>query len=179
VEKYNIVVIGAGSGGLVVATGATGLGGPLFTHWAGHQARVVIRSILVPGSTKHELANLPWTTFTEPEIAPVGLNETAARAQGVAHQVFSVPFDSIHRAVCDGEAEGYFAKVVAGPKGETLRATIVHPRRTVLRRSHRLREGGEVMRSPALRGQAIGEDRSLRQLRVDERLHGGPLLETP
>ncbi len=102
-------------------------GGPLFTHWAGHQARVVIRNILFPGSTRHDLANLPWTTFTEPEIAHVGLNETGAKAKGVAHQVFKVPFDSIDRAVCDGETEGYFAKVVAGPKGEILGATIVHP----------------------------------------------------
>jgi pyruvate/2-oxoglutarate dehydrogenase complex dihydrolipoamide dehydrogenase (E3) component len=102
-------------------------GGPLFTHWAGHQARVVIRNVLFPGSTKHDLENLPWTTFTEPEIAHVGRNETNAKAKGVAHQVFRVPFDSIDRAVCDGESEGFFAKVVAGPKGEILGATIVHP----------------------------------------------------
>lgn len=103
-------------------------GGPLFTHWAGHEARVVIRNVLFPGSVEHDVENLPWTTFTEPEIAHVGLNETAARALGVPHRVFRVPFDSIDRAVCDGEAEGYFAKVVAGPKGEILGATIVHPR---------------------------------------------------
>jgi len=102
-------------------------GGPLFTHWAGHQARVVIRNTLFPGSTRHDLANLPWTTFTEPEIAHVGLNETGARANGVAHRVFKVPFETVDRAVCDGETEGYFAKVVAGPKGEILGATIVHP----------------------------------------------------
>jgi pyruvate/2-oxoglutarate dehydrogenase complex dihydrolipoamide dehydrogenase (E3) component len=102
-------------------------GGPLFTHWAGHQARVVIRNILFPGSTKHDLANLPWTTFTEPEIAHVGLNETAAKGQGVSHAVFKVPFDSVDRAVCDSEAETFFAKIVAGPKGEILGATIVHP----------------------------------------------------
>ena len=103
-------------------------GGPLFTHWAGHQARVVIRNTLFPGTTRHDLANLPWTTFTEPEIAHVGLNETNAKAGSTPHQVFKVTFDDVDRAVCDGESEGYFAKVVAGPKGEILGATIVHPR---------------------------------------------------
>lgn len=102
-------------------------GGPLFTHWAGHQARVVIRNILFPGSTKHDLANLPWTTFTEPEIAHVGMNETAAKAGNVPHQVFKVAFDDVDRSVCDGDAGEHFAKVVAGPKGEILGATIVHP----------------------------------------------------
>ncbi len=102
-------------------------GGPLFTHWAGHQARVVIRNILFPGKTNHDIENLPWTTFTEPEIAHVGLNETTARKTNVPHQVFKVSFDGVDRAVCDGEAEGYFAKVVAGPEGEILGATIVHP----------------------------------------------------
>jgi len=102
-------------------------GGPLFTHWAGHQARVVIRNILFPGSTKHDLANLPWTTFTEPEIAHVGLNETAAKAGSVPHQVFKVAFEDVDRSVCDSDAGEHFAKVVAGPKGEILGATIVHP----------------------------------------------------
>ncbi|MBK8596385.1 MAG: FAD-dependent oxidoreductase [Holophagales bacterium] len=102
-------------------------GGPLFTHWAGHQARVVIRNVLFPGSTKHDLANLPWTTFTEPEIAHVGLNETRAKEGNVPHRVFKVRFDDVDRSVCDGEAGEHFAKVVAGPKGEILGATIVHP----------------------------------------------------
>lgn len=102
-------------------------GGPLFTHWAGHQARVVIRNVLFPGRTSADIGNLPWTTFTEPEIAHVGLNETAARAGNVPHHVFKVRFDSVDRAVCDGDAGEHFAKVVAGPKGEILGATIVHP----------------------------------------------------
>lgn len=102
-------------------------GGPLFTHWAGHQARVVVRNVLFPGRASHDLENLPRTTFTEPEIAHVGLTETSARAGNVPHRVFKVPFESVDRAVCDGDAEGYFAKVVAGPKGEILGATVVHP----------------------------------------------------
>lgn len=122
-------------------------GGPLFTHWAGHQARVVVRNVLFPGRASHDLGNLPWTTFTEPEIAHVGTSETAARAADVPHRVFRVAFEDVDRAVCDGEAEGYFAKVVAGPKGEILGATIVHPQagnllaELVLAKKHGIRLG--------------------------------------
>ncbi len=103
-------------------------GGPLFTHWAGHQARVVLRNALFPGTTACDRENLCWTTFTDPEIARVGLGETEAKARGVPHRVFSALFADNDRAVCDGEDEGYFAKVIAGPKGQILGAAIVHPR---------------------------------------------------
>jgi len=104
------------------------LAGPyLFTHWAGYQARVVIRNTLFPGTVKCDYGNLPWTTFTEPEIAHVGLSETAAREKNVRHTVFKAAFEDNDRAVCDGEYEGSFAKVVAGDKGKILGATIVHP----------------------------------------------------
>lgn len=99
-----------------------------FTHWAGYQAGVVLRNTLSPVALSScDYDNLPWTTFTEPEIAHVGLNETTAKEKGVPHRVFTAPFDKNDRAVCDGEHEDYFAKVVADPKGKILGATIVHP----------------------------------------------------
>ena len=102
-------------------------GGPLFTHWAGHQARVVLRNALFPGTAACDRENLCWTTFTDPEVARVGLSEAQAREQGVPHRIFTVPFESVDRAVCNGEDEGNFAKVVASPKGKILGAAIVHP----------------------------------------------------
>ena len=102
-------------------------GGPLFTHWAGHQARVVLRNALFPGKARCDRANLPWTTFTDPEISHVGLSETEATSSGLPHQVFIVPFESVDRAVCDGEEDDFFAKVIADPKGKILGAAIVHP----------------------------------------------------
>ena len=106
-------------------------GGPLFTHWAGHQARVVLRNTLFPGTAACDRENLCWTTFTDPELARVGLSETEARERGVPHRVFCVPFTGVDRAVCDGEGEEaqcFFAKVVASPKGKILGAAILHPR---------------------------------------------------
>lgn len=99
----------------------------LFTHWAGYQGRVVIRNTLFPGTSKCDFSNLPWTTFTEPEIAHVGISETTAKETGIPHRVFKAHFDDNDRAVCDGDYEGNFAKVTADPKGKILGATIVHP----------------------------------------------------
>jgi pyruvate/2-oxoglutarate dehydrogenase complex dihydrolipoamide dehydrogenase (E3) component len=75
-----------------------------FTHWGGHQARLVVRNALFPGASRDDRHALPWATFTEPEVARVGLSETEARARGIAHDIHLMPFDRIDRAVCDGEA---------------------------------------------------------------------------
>jgi pyruvate/2-oxoglutarate dehydrogenase complex dihydrolipoamide dehydrogenase (E3) component len=97
-----------------------------FTHWGGHQARLVVRNALLPGATRDDRHALPWTTFTEPEVARVGLSETEARAQGVAHDVYRVPFDQIDRAVCDGETEGFAKVLTRRGSGKILGAAIVH-----------------------------------------------------
>ncbi len=69
---------------------------------------------------------LPWCTFTDPELARVGLSETEARQKGIAHRVYRFPFDDIDRARAEGETEG-FAKIVTDPKGKLLGAAIVGP----------------------------------------------------
>jgi pyruvate/2-oxoglutarate dehydrogenase complex dihydrolipoamide dehydrogenase (E3) component len=99
-----------------------------FTHWGGHQARLVVRNALLPGRARDDRHALPWATFTEPEVARVGLSEAEARARGLAYDVHRVPFDRVDRAVCDGETEG-FAKVLASRgRGRILGAAIVHAR---------------------------------------------------
>jgi pyruvate/2-oxoglutarate dehydrogenase complex dihydrolipoamide dehydrogenase (E3) component len=98
-----------------------------FTHWAGHQARVVIQNILFPVKARFDADNLPWTTFTDPEIAHVGLSETDAKRRNVEHVVVSSDFGHNDRAICDGTDADHFAKVIATPKGKILGATIVHP----------------------------------------------------
>ncbi len=102
-------------------------GGYAFTHWAGYQAKVIIRNVLFPGTASCDYNNLPWTTFTEPEIAHVGLSEKALKEQNIPHRIFKAPFDGNDRAVCDGEHEDHFAKVAVDAKGRILGATIVHP----------------------------------------------------
>ncbi len=99
----------------------------LFTHWAGYQGRIMVRNTLFPGTSKIDFDNLPWTTFTEPEIAHVGVSEDRAKKEGIPHIVLRAEFKTNDRAICDGEWDGYFAKVVADKKGRILGSTIVHP----------------------------------------------------
>ena len=69
---------------------------------------------------------VPWCTYTDPELARVGLSEDEAKQQGVAHKVYRFAFDEIDRARAEGETEG-FAKLVTDPKGVILGAAIVGP----------------------------------------------------
>jgi len=97
----------------------------LFTHMANQQARVVIQNALLPVKTRIDYRVVPWCTFTDPEAAQVGLNETQAAEQSVPVRVVRVPFADIDRAVCDGETEG-FVKVLTPPgRDDILGATVV------------------------------------------------------
>jgi pyruvate/2-oxoglutarate dehydrogenase complex dihydrolipoamide dehydrogenase (E3) component len=69
-------------------------------------------------------AVVPWCTYTDPELARVGLSETEAKQRGAAHQVYRFPFEDIDRARAEGETEGC-AKLVTDPRGRILGAAIV------------------------------------------------------
>ncbi len=103
-------------------------GSYLFTHWAGYQAGVVLTNTLTPlALASCDYDNIPWITYTEPEIAHVGLSENVAKEKGIEYRKFAADFAHNDRAVCDGEFEDYFAKVLVDKKGLILGATIVHP----------------------------------------------------
>jgi len=103
-------------------------GGYLFTHWAGYQAGVVLRNTLSPiALASCDYDNMPRITYTEPEIAHVGLNEKTAGEKGIPYTVIRAGFDHNDRAICDGSDEDHFARVLVGEKGRILGATIVHP----------------------------------------------------
>ena len=102
-------------------------GGYQFTHIAEHHAGVVLRRALFRMKWVKPSPVVPWCTFTDPELARVGLSETEAKRQGVAHRVYRFAFDEIDRARAEAETEG-FAKIVTDPKGKLLGAAIVGPR---------------------------------------------------
>jgi len=81
-------------------------GGPAFTHFAGYQAAHAVRNIFVPGTAKFDPGFLPWVTFTDPEIAHVGLTEPEARDRGAECKVVRFPYTRNERAVTDGESYG-------------------------------------------------------------------------
>jgi pyruvate/2-oxoglutarate dehydrogenase complex dihydrolipoamide dehydrogenase (E3) component len=100
-------------------------GGPQATAWAAHQAMVIVKSMMfrLPARTKAQL--LPRVTFTDPELAQVGLTEAAARAAGYERVVVRrFPFAETDRAQTDRAAAG-FVKLVATPQGRILGAGIV------------------------------------------------------
>lgn len=98
-----------------------------FTHTASHQAWFATVNALF-GTFRRFKADyrvIPWATFTDPEVARVGLSEDEARAKGVAHEVTRYGLDDLDRAIADGAARG-FVKVLTVPgKDRILGVTIV------------------------------------------------------
>ena len=101
-------------------------GGYQFTHVAEHHAGVVLRRALFHMWWARPSPVVPWCTYTDPELARVGLSEGEAASRGIAHRVYRFPFTDIDRAQADGETEG-FAKLVTDPRGKLLGAAIVGP----------------------------------------------------
>jgi dihydrolipoamide dehydrogenase len=98
-----------------------------FTHTASHQAWYASVNSLFGGLKKFraDYSVIPWATFTDPEVARVGLNETEAKEKGIEVEVAVYGIDELDRAIADSEAHG-FVKVLTVPGKDTiLGATIV------------------------------------------------------
>ena len=98
-----------------------------FTHVAAHQAwHAAVNSLFAPfWSFRVDYSVIPWCTFTDPEVARVGLNETEAKEQEVDYDVTTYGIDDLDRAITDSEAHG-FVKVLTVPGSDKiLGATIV------------------------------------------------------
>ncbi|HFD12914.1 MAG TPA: pyridine nucleotide-disulfide oxidoreductase [Crenotrichaceae bacterium] len=98
-----------------------------FTHTAAHQAWYAAVNALFGQFKKFrtDYSVIPWSTFTDPEVARVGLNEQDAKQQNIAYEVVSYGIDDLDRAIADSEAHG-FVKVLTQPgKDKILGVTIV------------------------------------------------------
>ncbi|MCK9621836.1 MAG: FAD-dependent oxidoreductase [Methylobacter sp.] len=98
-----------------------------FTHVAAHQAWYAAVNALLGGLFKFrtDYSVIPWATFTDPEIARVGINEQDALAKGVAFEVSTYHLDDLDRAIADGVAHG-FVKILTPPgRDRILGVTIV------------------------------------------------------
>src|SRR5467141_1666288 len=96
-----------------------------FTHAADFSARIVIQNALFLGRKKASALTMPWCTYTDPEIAHVGLYERDARERGVEVDTYVREFKEVDRAVLDGEEDGFVKFHVRKGHDEILGATIV------------------------------------------------------
>jgi pyruvate/2-oxoglutarate dehydrogenase complex dihydrolipoamide dehydrogenase (E3) component len=104
------------------------LGGEQFSHIAGWQAFEATRNALLPGSSSGRPNPIAWVTFTDPEVAQVGVSEAAARERfGQAATVTRWDIARVDRAKCDDDEEG-FIKLIADRRGVLIGATIVASR---------------------------------------------------
>jgi pyruvate/2-oxoglutarate dehydrogenase complex dihydrolipoamide dehydrogenase (E3) component len=96
-----------------------------FTHAADAMARLVLRNALFLGRSRVSNLVIPWCTYTEPEVAHVGLTAQQAREQGLEVQTLRLPLYEVDRAILDGEAEGFAAVLTREGSDRILGATIV------------------------------------------------------
>ncbi len=101
-------------------------GGLMFTHVAGYHAGVVIRSAMFGLPAKQKTSHIPWVTYTDPELAQVGLTEAEARKRhGTKLEVVAAGFQHNDRAVAEGKTTGRIKVMVV--KGRPVGASIIGP----------------------------------------------------
>lgn len=100
-----------------------------FTHAADAAARIVIKNTLFSpfglGRSKLSSLVMPWTTYTDPEIAHVGMYEHQAKAQGIDVDTIKIDLSDVDRAIADSEEEGFIKILHKQGSDEVLGATIV------------------------------------------------------
>jgi len=96
-----------------------------FTHAADAMARIIIQNALFFGRARASKLIMPWCTYTDPEIAHVGLYEHEAKQQGIDTETISIKMSEVDRAMLDGEEEGFLKVLHRKGKDEILGATLV------------------------------------------------------
>jgi pyruvate/2-oxoglutarate dehydrogenase complex dihydrolipoamide dehydrogenase (E3) component len=96
-----------------------------FTHAADAAAKIVVQNALFLRTQRLSRLVMPWCTYTDPEVAHVGLSEQGAAERGIGVDVYRVPLEQVNRAVTDGEEEGFVKVLVRRGGDRILGATIV------------------------------------------------------
>jgi pyruvate/2-oxoglutarate dehydrogenase complex dihydrolipoamide dehydrogenase (E3) component len=165
------------------------IGGYQFTHYAGWQAAIAVRNALLPLASTGVRETVPWTTFTDPEVARAGLTEEQARERfGDAVEILEWPMTKVDRPRAEVDTEGFVKLVHRGGKvlgvtilsqraGELIQewiyaleygvklrdvATAVHVYPTFSRAN--AKAGGELVRRQLLEGRLGGIAQGLSQL---------------
>jgi pyruvate/2-oxoglutarate dehydrogenase complex dihydrolipoamide dehydrogenase (E3) component len=96
-----------------------------FTHTADAMARIVIANALFPGRQKVSGLVIPWCTYTDPEVAHVGMYEREAQEKGIETTTLTVPLAEVDRAFLEGETEGFARVHLKKGSDQILGATVV------------------------------------------------------
>ena len=96
-----------------------------FTHTADAMARIVIQNALFKGRKRTSALAIPWCTYTDPEVAHVGMYEADAVKAGIQVDTFTIPMSDVDRAIAEGETEGMVRIHVKKGTDKILGATIV------------------------------------------------------
>lgn len=96
-----------------------------FTHAADAMARIVIQNALFFGRAKASALTIPWCTYTDPEIAHVGLYEHEASAKGISIQTIVIELSDVDRAILEGDDEGFLKVHLKSGSDKIVGATFV------------------------------------------------------
>jgi pyruvate/2-oxoglutarate dehydrogenase complex dihydrolipoamide dehydrogenase (E3) component len=96
-----------------------------YTDTADASARIVVQNALFLGRKRVSALTIPWCTYTDPEIAHVGIYVREARRRGIPVKTFTVPMHDVDRAIADGEEDGFVKIHVREGTDKILGATVV------------------------------------------------------
>ncbi len=102
-------------------------GGFQFTHAAGYEGGIVISNAIFRLPRRTDYTFLPWCTYSDPELASIGMNEKAARADGIQYSVWTEDFKDNDRSLAEGEKEGRI-KMLLDEKDKPIGVQILGPR---------------------------------------------------
>jgi pyruvate/2-oxoglutarate dehydrogenase complex dihydrolipoamide dehydrogenase (E3) component len=97
-----------------------------FTHAAGYEGNIVVSNAIFHLPRKADYTHLPWCTYTDPELASVGMNEKAAKAAGIGYSVWTEEFRNNDRSLAEGEEVGKI-KLILDSKERPLGVQILGP----------------------------------------------------
>ncbi len=98
-----------------------------FSHIAEIEAKTAVRNALFPLLAKMDYQGIPWATFTDPELAHLGLTEQECKKKGISYKVFKHPFAGDDRAIIEGRTKGMI-KVISNIRGALIGVHILGPR---------------------------------------------------
>lgn len=98
-----------------------------FTHTAGYEGGIVVSNAIVKFPRKANYNKIPWCTFTDPEVASCGHNETTAKANNISYKVYEHKFDLQDRAVAESQNKGKIKILTTGKSDKIIGAQIIGP----------------------------------------------------